>query len=529
MKYRSPILFLLALLCTSPVFSNFSGDFFSDSPVFRMALPPGPIQWHPHYYYTSSEAQLFTATYEGLVTGHPVTQRPVAGSAETWDISPDKKTYTFTLRSNARYSNGDQVLAQDFRNSWLALLKKGEKAPFSSLLDPIQGAREYRLGLKKDDSAVGITARDARTLVVTLSQPTAHFLQVLSHQSLVPIHPDLLQHDDWSSFSYVPGNGPFILSIATKTELVFERNKLYWDSKNVAINRIEVSISDDVKDQTLRFNNHKLQWLSSGADYEALTNRSTILITPQFATNFLFFNNRIPALQNSKVRRGLTLLIDLAKLRDPGEYFVPTTRLVPDIPYYPAVKTVQERNQEEALKLLEEAGYPKGAGIPDLKIYLPSGQGSLRISGLLEKAWSELTFKTIFVPEESDDYNNLLNSDSYAIGTLGWIGDYADPLTFLDLFSGGGSLNIAAYLDSAYDALLLESASQQGNERYKTLAACEEILLQTAACIPLSHSPSINIIDLDQVDGWYENPFDIHPFKSIKPKSPKPPRNVAGL
>lgn len=530
---RTIIKLVLALAlfftATTQSWAAVSGDFFSESPVFAMALPAGSIQWHPHFYYTSAEAQLFTATYEGLVSGHPLTQRPVAGVAESWDISSDKKNYTFKLRGNARYSNGDLVQAQDFRNAWISLLKKGDKAPFSSLLDPIQGARDFRLGKNKDEGSVGITAKDNRTLVLTLTQPTAHFLSVLSHQSLVPIHPELLKKDDWSTLEVIPGNGPFILSSRSRTALAFERNKLYWDSKNVSLHRIEVSLNDDVQGQTALFNNHKLQWLSSGADYEALTNRSAILITPQFATNFLFFNNRIPALQNAKVRRALTLLIDLPKLRDPAEYFVPSSRLVPEIPYYPTVKSLGEQNRTLALSLLEEAGYPQGKGLPELTIYLPTGKGSARIADLMTSAWADLQFTTVYKPETSDDYNNLLNSTNYAVGTLGWIGDYPDPLTFLDLFSGKGSLNIASYLDPAFDALLLESASQQGTERYKTLAACEEILLMDAVCIPLSHSPSINIIDLDQVDGWYENPFDIHPFKSIKPKSPKPPRNIAGL
>jgi ABC-type oligopeptide transport system substrate-binding subunit len=160
---------------------------------------------------------------------------------------------------------------------------------------------------------------------------------------------------------------------------------------------------------------------------------------------------------------------------------------------------------------------------------LPEGPDSERIATIFQEAWSVLQTEVNYLAFAENDYNSQLQAANYAIGTISWIGDYVDPMTFLDLFSHNGSLNIAGMNNTAFEAELIKSLTQQGNDRYKTLANAEEILLSSGMCIPLSHSPALNVIDLDQVDGWFENPFDLHPFKSLKPKTPKPPRNIASL
>jgi len=503
------------------------GTFFSEQPVFRMAIAEGPIEWNPLYSYTSAEAQLFTGIYEGLVAYHPMTQKPIPALAESWEISPDKLTYTFHIRSNAVFSNGDSIRAEHVRNTWLFLLSLGQNAPFGSLLDPVKGASDFRQKKNQDELSVGIRAPDDGSLVVELHSPAPWFLQILCHQSMVPIHPTMLNVQDWSKLAVIIGNGPYTLKINEPTNIVYTRNPLYWDNLNVKIQSVEILRSENFPELTARFNNHEFQWLASGADYENVSNKSAIILTPQFSTTFLFFNQRQKPLQDPKVRQGLTMLLDLPKLRDKENHFIPSAKLVPSIPYYPDVKTLEKQDTKEGLKLLAEAGFPNGKGLPQLVLKLPAGEDSKRISNIFEAAWSSLDCGFLLQQEKNSNYNDSLTAKDYTVGILSWIGDFGDPLTFLDLFTTNGNLNYAANKDAAFMEKLKEGNAKSGTDRYQKLAEAEELLLLNATCIPTNHSPSLNVIDLDQVEGWFENPFDVHPFKYLSPKTPKPPRNIA--
>jgi oligopeptide transport system substrate-binding protein len=504
-----------------------SASFFSDEPTLKMAISAGPIEWNPIRSYSALEAQLYTAVYEGLVAYHPLTQRPIPAVAESWDISADHLTYTFHLRPNVTYSNGDPVLAKHFRDSWLAMLALGQNTSFGSLLDPIKGAADLRTGKTTDTGVFGVTAPDDHTLVIQLAQPAAWFLQVLCHQSLVAIHPAMLKLSDWSTATSLIGNGPYILEKATPEQFSFVRNELYWDHANVTVKRIEILRSENFVELTARFNSHDLQWLAGGAEYDKLTNRSTILVTPQFSTSFYFFNQRNAIFQNPAVRKGLTLLLNLEDLRSTEHNIVPSKRLIPAIPYYPDVASIDKQDKVAGLKQLADAGYPNGKGLPPLIIKLAKGDDNQKTLQFFKDAWGSLDTTVDLVEQDPDSYVEQLQTDNYAVGILSWIGDYSDPLTFLDLFSTNGSLNIAGNHDTEFQDLLSASATQTGTTRYKTLAKAEERLLLQATCIPISNSPSFNVIDLEQVDGWYQNPFDVHPFRYLKPKSAKPPRNVA--
>ena len=129
--------------------------------------------------YMASEAQLFTAIYEGLFSYHPFTMEPVPAAAEKWVISDDKKQWTFTIRQEAKFWNGDPLRADDFRNAWISLLSPQQNSPYSSLFDVIAGAREYRMGIEKNPDKVGIKAVDAKTLVVELNNPASFFSAML--------------------------------------------------------------------------------------------------------------------------------------------------------------------------------------------------------------------------------------------------------------------------------------------------------------------------------------------------------------
>jgi len=158
----------------------------SQTREFVVSFPQGNVQLNPIYSFTSSEAQIYSGLYEGLVSYHPETMEPEAAVAERWDVSEDRQEYTFYLRESARYWNGDPVTAEHFRDTWLKLIAPETDAAYNFLFDIIEGVREYRTGEITDTGEVGIAAVDGRTLRVTLRRPATHFLRILSHHAFVP-------------------------------------------------------------------------------------------------------------------------------------------------------------------------------------------------------------------------------------------------------------------------------------------------------------------------------------------------------
>ncbi len=497
--------------------------------TFVMSSAQQTVEWNPLKTYSAIEAQLYTAVYEGLMTYSPVNLKPVNGMADKWDISADKKTYHFHIRDNASFSDGRPLTAGVFRDSWLKLLDPATNSPFAGLLDPVKGAADYRTGKTKKPDAVGIRATDDQNLEVELIQPSAYFIQLVCHQSLVPIHPSLLNQADWSKVSEITGNGPFRFVKHTSDRIELVPNSRYWEKDAVQIDRLVILFSDDSLAVTKQFNQGDCNWVESGAEYNSISDSSAFQLTPQFSTTFLYFSVAKPAFQNPLVRKALILLLPLEEIRSKELFLVPSAQLIPAIPYYPKAAGLDKQDNNEALKLLEKAGFPKGKGLPTIAVEIPKSETWTKIADLMRKGWQDLDVKVEIKEIDSEQYFGQLDPNIFTIASISWIGDYADPMTFLDLWNSQSSLNRSQFADKDYDSLLNDSNSQQGAQRYKTLSKAEELLLQGGAVLPINHSPAFNVIDLKRIDGWFENPLNIHPFKYLQFKALKPPRNVASL
>ncbi len=504
--------FLFSLFAVAPIVAQ-----DEDDDEFVITFLKGDAQLNPIYSYTSTEAQIYTALYEGLVSYHPLTMEPVPAVAERWDVSDDGLVYTFHLRPEARYWNGDPVRPEDFRETWLKLIAPETGASYNFLFDVIDGAREYRTGADSDPTSVGIVVRDNRTLEVRLHRPATHFLKILCHHSFVPVHPSVRERRDWSELSTVPSNGPYYITSRSGDEIVLTRNELYWAADLVQIPRMRFLFLDEEADATKLFNDGTAHWVTSGINFEAVATRSAIIINPLFATTYFFVKADKAPFSDPRVRRALALLVPWRQIRSEEYHFVPADTLVPQIPFYPEVERITEPNVDEALTLLEEAGYRRGVRLPTITLFVPQGQENARIAGILTEAWeTALEVSVDIVAGSYPGYFDALRSEEYTVGTVSWIGDFADPMTFLQMWISGSNVNSAGFSDSRYDDLIDESMTQTGEERYRTLGMAEEILLGTGTVLPVSHSPAINLIDLDVVEGWFPNPLDIHPVRYFR-------------
>ncbi|AHC16608.1 peptide ABC transporter substrate-binding protein [Salinispira pacifica] len=530
----SPLMFLLlftAFLLSSGVqaFGDESTEDEDQTSSFIMSLLPSNIEFNPLYTYSSLEAQVYSALFEGLVSYDPFSLEPIPGVARRWEILEEGTLYRFHLRQGARYWNGDTVRAEDFRDTWLKLLDPETDAPFAFLLDPVVNAREYRRGRLEEGEKPAIRVVDSRTLEVELHSPAQHFLSILAHQSLVPVHPDALEVRDWSGFDSPPGNGPYYIVEQDESHIRMKRNELYWDRRNSHYDEIIIEFNENHTATTRRFNSGEIHWIYSGFDLSELNLANSLQITPQFSTSYYFINSRKPPFDDPRIREALLKLLPLEQIRSDEVHFVPATTLVPQIPGYPDVEGIEQTDAQRAQTLLEEAGYPSGDGLPDLNIVLTPGSESRRVSELMKTAWEEqldVQVRVEFI--DFARYQRELKDSGFTVGSLSWIGDYADPMSFLQMWDSDSSINDAGYSDDTYDRLLTESNSLTGLSRYEKLAEAEQHLLDSSILLPVNHSPAIHLVNLDAVGGWYPNPLDIHPFKYLYEIKLTPPSNIAG-
>jgi len=470
--------------------------------------------------YLASEAQIFTGIYEGLFTYNPVTLEPVMAAAIRWDLSEDKKQWTFTLRQNLRFSNGDPVRAQDFRASWISLLEPKRESPYSSLFDIIEGARDYRIGKLKDPEKIGITASDDRTLVVKLNSPASFFPRMLCHHSFSPIHPSMINNNDWSKKPPVC-SGPFRVDSVNKKSIVMLRNENYWDLRRVALKKIIIKYTDTAEDASYLWNSGEARWIAGGVSLEALTDRSGIQFNVMFATHYYYIRSGEKPWNDYRLRRAMTLVLPWDEIR--SGHYLPAKTLIYPISGYPEVEGITETDYEEAEKLMAEAGFAGGAGVPELVIRLTPSLDAANIGRLMATAWKEklgLKVRVEVIPFEN--YFQSMKESGYIIGSSTWIGDFADPYTFLQMWRRDSNLNDAHYSDDDYEALIEKSMTEDGDERLATLADAEKLLLERGTVLPISYSPALNIVDTNELDGWYPNALDIHPFKYLSFKSFRP-------
>jgi peptide/nickel transport system substrate-binding protein/oligopeptide transport system substrate-binding protein len=474
------------------------------------------VDFNPHNTFTSAEAQLYTALYEGLLSYDPQTLEPVPGAAESWSISEDGLSYRFTLRKELKFSNGDPITSDHFRDSWLRLMSPESRNEYGSLLNIVKNGELYREG-KIDSAQVGLIAESPRVFVVNLEQKAPQLTKVICHHSFAPIHPSLLENG-YSEKTEIIANGPYSISENSEDQISFIKNENYWDKKNVSIGQLKIIFSDDPIENSLSFNRDDIDWLTDSFDLNTMNINEAVILNPLFSTTYLFFSNKNSIWQKPNVRKALALLLPWEEMR--SSQLIPGASLIPTIPFYPSNSGIESQNIEEAFQLLKDEGFEKGVGLPPIKLRMPKSDSMSIISNLIKSNWEN--YLEVSVTIESEDfpyYYNSLKKDDYTLGTLTWIGDYADPMTFLEMWLKSSSLNDASYNNSVYDEKLRNSAVEDFEERYKIMSEAESILLDSAQVMPLGHSPALNIIDLRFIDGWFPNVLDIHPFKYLKFKS----------
>jgi peptide/nickel transport system substrate-binding protein/oligopeptide transport system substrate-binding protein len=239
-----------------------------------------------------------------------------------------------------------------------------------------------------------------------------------------------------------------------------------------------------------------------------------------FGTQYWFFDCSKAPFDTATLRTALALLLPWPEIRSKDSYPSPAETLVLPLEGYTEAKGFSAADEARAMSLLSESGHADGAGIPTIKIAIPAGgEDSVRVSGIMKAAWEKAGMKVEVTAIPPAQYLGAVRrsatAPAYTLALTTWIGDFADPLAFLQMWESDSNLNDAGYRDPEYDRLLADSATLDGAKRLSALAKAETRLLGSAACLPLHHSLALNVIDLDSIGGWSENALDIHPFKYL--------------
>ncbi|MBQ0040293.1 MAG: peptide ABC transporter substrate-binding protein [Treponema sp.] len=471
----------------------------------NITVPNHVYNMNPYTAAYTSEAQLFTGLYEGLFSYDPVSLAPLPAICTSYKISRDKKRWTFTLRENAKFSDGTPITAKDVRDSLITLLST-KNAPFASLIDCIVGAKEFREGHGSDEN-VRIDIRDEHTIVVRLREPMSHLAKILCHHSFSVVSK---KKDVYS--------GPFVLSKSDSNEIILKKNENYWDAENVKIPGINMTINDDYPENSFKFNTGKVDWVCGNADFSKIINKTHFQMAAEFGTVYLFFKMQNYPWTQKEFRNALIEAVPFSELRK--NFSIHAETFINPLPGYPTVTGIADWDADDALEMMKTARKKYGIG-EDEKLTLVfaviSGDEHLKAWGeLLKEAWAPLGVELTVQNTTVERYNSSISQWNADLFYYSWIGDFADPLAFLELFRGGSSLNVSGWKNDEYDNYLLEAMRKDSTEeQYKLMAKAEQELLDNGLILPVSHPVSGHLIDLNCIGGWKANALDIHPLKYL--------------
>jgi oligopeptide transport system substrate-binding protein len=486
----------------------------------------------PHVVNSVSSFNVIMALLEGLVSEDPQDLHPVPGVAERWDISPDGKVYTFYLRENAKWSNGEPVTAGDFLESYRRILSPAMASPVAYMLYPVVNAQEFNKGQLKDFTQVGFRAPDARTLEITLANPTSYFLSLLNHYSWFPVHlptikkygPAFERGSRWTRAGRFVGNGAFTLEDWRLNHSIrVKKNANYWDATNVALNEIvfHTITSNDVEERAFRSGSlHVSDTIPISRIDRYRRDRPDLLrIDPYLGTYFFRVNVTRPVLNNRLVRRALAMSIDrqaiVEKIWRGGQ--LPAGSFTPPETAGYSCESAIPFDISQARQLLAQAGYPNGRRLPPIEILFNTSENHKLTCEAIQQMWrANLNVNATLVNQEEKVYFDTRRTMKYDVYRSNWIGDYVDPNSFLDLWVSSGTNNCTGWSNAEYDRLIVEAAGTADQTvRFAAFQKAEAILLEEAPILPVYFYTHTFLIR-PEVKGWYPTILDHHPYKYVR-------------
>jgi len=490
-----------------------------------------PQALDPHLITALTDANIMLALFEGLCALDERTSEPLPAAAARWEVSADGLVYTFHLRENLRWSNGDTLTAADFVFAWRRALSPNLAAEYAYLLFPLKNAAALNAGELTDFSLLGAEALDDHTLRLTLEQPTPYLPALTVNPIWFPLNPRVVaaggptdqRNNPWARPASHVGNGPFALQEwRAHAHVTVTRNPHYWDAAAVRLNTLVFHPIESPETEERNFRAGQLH-LTHGLPFTKIApyrtdNPAALRIDPFLQTVFLRFNTTRPPFDRAEVRSAFALAIDRAAItgsvlrgvNQPAPHFTP-----PDLAGYTAHATIGT-DFETARRLLAEAGFPGGRGLPVITLQVRSDAQQPGMAEVLQAQWQrELGVRTEITILEQKTWLQNQQALDYMVSGAGWIGDFADPLTFLDMFVGGGGNNWTGWHDPAYDALIAAATAESDPAaRLEHFQQAEALLLEAAPMTPVFFGTKIHLVH-PAVRSWEPALLGFHRYKHL--------------
>jgi oligopeptide transport system substrate-binding protein len=462
---------------------------------------------------------------------------PEPAIAKSWTISKDRKTYIFTLR-DAYWTNGTPVTAYDFEYAWKRALAPETASQYAYQLYYISGGEAYNTSIKvgskyyaalldakgnpvmktvggkqvaqpnmakpiDPNKNVGVKALSAKTLKVYLQSPTVYFLNLTAFPTLMPVCKAVVsKNDKWAAdVTNFVTDGPFKLTQWSHNDkMTFVKNMSYWDSKSVKLTKITYLMVTDESTALSMFQSGQMDVGSTVplSELPKLVASGDAKILPYLGTYYYMFNTTKKPFNDVRVRKALALAIDRKGIttsitkggQTPALAYVPNG--IADAAAGSDFRTVggtfyKDKDIATAKALLAQAGYPNGKGFPSFTLLFNTSNAHQSIAEAIQQMWKQnLGISCTLKVEEWGVYLDDRNNLNYQVARAGWIGDYMDPNTFLDMFVTGGGNNGTGWSNKTYDALIAKAkATVNPTARMATLHAAEKILMADMPIVPI--------------------------------------------
>ena len=527
--------FLMLGLTVSCGEKRSSADRAAEQGVLLLGNNTEPQSLDPHKATAVADGKIISTLLEGLV--RPDAKSPAIvhpGMAESWESSADATKWVFRLRE-ARWSDGSAVTAQDFAYAYRRLLHPEFGGRYAEMLYPIKGAQAYNKG-EIPWEQVGVHTPDARTLELTLEEPTPHLLRQLLHFTWSPLpaawvesHGGMLdRRSEWARPGCWVGNGAYVLGEHRVNDyLSVTPNPLYWRASEVCNRGIRFLPIVNGYTETRMFFGGKVH-ITNNVPPEMITyarSRAPLSYCQDayFSSIFYRLNTRRPPLDNELVRRALSLAIDRKTLvervvRGAG---TPATGFTPPMADFcasaePATAHSRAEQEEEARRLLAQAGYPGGKDFPTMELMTTSRDVQRVTAECIQAMWAGVLGVHVEIRScEWTAYKTAQQNGEYDISSSTWSGDYLDPSTFLDLMQGSSGNNCTGWCSPAYDAELAAARqSSDSRERLSHLQKAEMILREQSPIIPLYWNDR-TYMKYPGITGWHPLMLDNHPLDAV--------------
>ena len=485
----------------------------------------------PHSVSGVPEANILRALFEGLIADDPQSDAATPSGAAL-EVTPDATTTVWTakLRPNGKWSDGMPVTAQDFAFSYERLLTPELGAKYSEMLYFLKGAEDFNKGKTTDFSTVGVEVIDDETLRLTLRGPTPYFRQIIKHYTwtAVPRHV-VLKHgkigqrgNPWARSENIVGNGPYKLKSWRRTDHIeVERNPFYWDAANVTLNGVRFLPITNLYTEARMFRDGQLHVTYAATpevvDLMKKEHPAELRQEPYVGTAFYRLNTRRKPLDDVRVRQALSFAVDRQAICDNVfRGYEPAYAMTPPMGDYDPPH-IAGFDKEKARNLLAEAGYPGGKGFPRLKVLIASRETAATLAQAVQAMFREtLGIEVEIENKEWNAYLVAMQDLDYDIASAGWVGDYLDPLTFLEMWTPGNGNNNTGWDNPEFVKLLQQSFQEaDAARRFELLHQAETILVGEAPVLLIAWQAR-NYLIHPSVEGWHPLLLSNNPYQFIR-------------